>query len=316
MGMATVTIDWTGYPPHAFMGGGVTVGNFDGVHRGHVALVETTRQLSSQINGPCLVVTFDPPPHQVLFGSPPRPPLTPLDERSRLLHLAGADHVVILNTGPALLALSAEAFFEDLLVRQLGAKACVEGFNFRFGRGRAGDTRVLSKLCQQAGLAFAEVAPFEFQGEPVSSSRVREALLRGELAAANELLGHAFRISGTVVMGSQRGRTIGFPTANLGNVNAVLPGNGVYAVWAMVEGIEYPAAANIGPNPTFGVDHQKIEVHLVGFSGDLYGKTLAIDFIQRLRDTRPFASVAELITQLKQDVNDARRILGDQHEPA
>jgi riboflavin kinase/FMN adenylyltransferase len=307
--MAMISLDWTEHPPPGFTGGAVAVGNFDGVHRGHIAMVAAVRRQADHVRGPAVVMSFDPPPHQVLYGTPPRPPLTTLEDRSALLHAAGADHVIILKTSPALLALSPEAFFEDVLVRQLGAKAVVEGYNFRFGRSRAGDTKLLCELCVNAGLAFEEVPPLEVSGEAVSSSRVRSALLAGDVGNANELLGRCYHITGTVVTGAKRGRTIGFPTANLDDVPTVLPGNGVYAVRASVDEVQYPAAANVGPNPTFGEDARKVEVHLIGFAGDLYGRSLAVEFVGKLRDTRPFAGVNELIEQLKRDIADAKRIL-------
>ena len=305
--MATATLDWAEHPPLAFTGGAVTVGNFDGVHRGHQELIAAARRRGR----PTVAVTFDPPPHRVLFpDSPVRPPLTTLPDRAALLHAAGADHVVIITTSAALLSLSPEAFFEDVLVRQLGATAVVEGYNFRFGRGRAGDTAALKALCDAAGLAFEEVQPFEWNGEVVSSSRVRAAIVAGDVARAADLLNRPYRITGTVVEGAKRGRTIGFPTANLADVPTVLPGNGVYAVRAEVDGTSYPAAANVGPNPTFGEDARKVEVHLIGFTGDVYGALLGVEFVARLRETRPFAGVGELVEQLKRDVADAARLLG------
>jgi riboflavin kinase/FMN adenylyltransferase len=308
--MSTVTLDWSAYAPRKFVGGAVTVGNFDGVHLGHRALINAAREQADFLNGPAIAVTFDPPPHQVLFPGPLRPPLTILSERAELLHEARVDHVVILRTSPALLALCPEAFFEDVLVRQLGAKAIVEGHDFRFGRNRAGNNETLRQLCTATGLVFAEVPQLLHGGEPVSSSRVRAAILQGDVGLAAELLARPHRVTGTVITGAKRGRTIGFPTANLGDVSTVLPGNGVYAVRALVDGQKYPAATNVGPNPTFGENAQKIEVHLIGFSGDLYGKALVVEFIARLRDTRPFASVDELIEQLKRDVEEAKSILG------
>ena len=307
--MATVYLDWHAYPPPAFAGGAVTVGNFDGVHRGHQALVATARQQADAVRGPVVAMTFDPPPHQVLHPGSERPPLTTLPQRAELLHAIGADHVVVLNTGPALLALSPEAFFEDVIARQLGAKAVVEGYNFRFGRGRAGTNDTLRTLCDAAGLAFAEVPPFAQGDEPVSSSRVRAALVSGDVTQAAELLNRRYHIAGTVITGAKRGRTIGFPTANLGDVPTVLPGNGVYAVRAMVDGRDWPAAANVGPNPTFGEDARKIEVHLIGFTGDLYGKVMEVAFVARLRETRPFDGVNELVAQLKVDIEQAQRFL-------
>jgi riboflavin kinase/FMN adenylyltransferase len=307
--MSTVTLDWSAYAPQEFAGGAVTVGNFDGVHLGHRALITSAHELATHLRGPTIAVTFDPPPHQLLFPGPIRPPLTTIPERAELLHEADADHVVILRTSPALLALSPEAFFEDVLVRQLGAKAIVEGNDFRFGRNRAGSNDSLRHFCSASGLIFGEVPQLMHSGEPVSSSRVRAAILRGDVGQAAALLARPHRVTGTVITGAKRGRTIGFPTANLDNVSTVLPGNGVYAVRAMVDGQKFLAAANIGPNPTFGEDAQKIEAHLIDFSGDLYGKSITLEFIARLRNTRPFGNVDELVEQLKRDVEEAKRVL-------
>jgi riboflavin kinase / FMN adenylyltransferase len=186
--MSTVTLDWSAYPPPEFVGGAVAVGNFDGVHLGHRALIAAARSQADLLSGPAVAITFDPPPHQLLYPGPVRPPLTTLTERAELMQAAGADHVVILRTSPALLALSPEAFFEDVLVRQLGAKAVVEGHDFRFGRNRAGSNDTLRKLCDAAGIVFEEISQLIYLGEPVSSSRVRTAILKGEVEFAAELL--------------------------------------------------------------------------------------------------------------------------------
>jgi riboflavin kinase/FMN adenylyltransferase len=309
--MATATLDGTAHPPPGFTGGAVTVGNFDGVHRGHQALLAAAARWAERVGGPAVAVTFDPPPYQVLFPTaPPRPPLTTLAGRAALLHAAGADHVVVLRTTPDLLNLHPGDFVRDILFGRLGAKAVVEGYDFRFGRNRAGTTAALRDLCAAAGVGFEEVPPLEVGGEPVSSSRVRAALLAGDVAAAAELLARPYRIVGTVVTGARRGRTIGFPTANLADVPTVLPGNGVYAVRAAVDGVAWPAAANVGPNPTFGEGARKVEVHLIGYTGDVYGKTMAVEFVRKLRDTRPFAGAAELADQLMADVTAARHALG------
>ncbi len=307
--MALVYLEWHEYAPAEVAGAAVTIGNFDGVHRGHQALVAAVRRHAEALGGAAVVVTFSPPPHQVLHPGSERPPLTTLPQRAQLLCEAGADHVVVLRTSPALLALSAEAFFEDVILRQLAARAVVEGYNFRFGRGRGGSNDTLRTLCHQAGIVFEEVPALRLGGEPVSSSRVRAALLCGNVRQAAEGLGRHYRIEGTVVPGACRGRTLGFPTANLADVPTVLPATGVYAVRAAAAGRWWPAAANIGPNPTFGEQTRKIEVHLIGFTGDLYGQRLAVDFVDRLRDTRPFTSVNDLVTQLQQDLQHAQGIL-------
>lgn len=309
--MTSAPLDRTAPAPPGFAGGAVTVGNFDGVHRGHRELVAAAARWAGRVGGPAVAVTFDPPPFQVLVpAAPPRPPLTTLADRAELLHAAGANRVVVLRTTAELLGLTPEEFVARVVVRLLGAKAVVEGYDFRFGRGRAGDTATLRTLCAAAGVGFEEVPPLNAGGEPVSSSRVRAAIVAGEVATAAGLLGRPYRITGTVVGGAKRGRTIGFPTANLGDVPTVVPGTGVYAVRAAVGGKTWPAAANVGPNPTFGEDARKIEAHLIGFAGDLYGQEMAVEFVQKLRDTRPFGGPAELTEQLRRDVAAAKSVLG------
>jgi len=306
--MATATLDPADRPPPGFTGGAVTVGNFDGVHRGHLALVAATVRRARAAGGPAVAVTFDPPPFHILFPqAPTRPPLTTVSDRAALLHAAGADHVVVLRPDSALLALSPEAFVGEVLVGRLGARAVVEGYNFRFGRDRAGDAARLRDLCASAGIGFEEVRPVAAGGEVVSSSRVRAAVVGGEIALAADLLGRPYRIAGIVVSGARRGRTLGFPTANLADVPTVLPGDGVYAVRATAVGAVWPGAANVGPNPTFGDAARKVEVHLIGFAGDLYGQTLEVEFVEKLRDTRPFAGVADLVAQLRHDIAAAER---------
>lgn len=298
-------LKWSDYPPDEFRGGAVTIGNFDGVHRGHAELVATAKRLAAMVSGPTVAVTFDPPPVALLNRSAWKQPLATLSERIKRLLLAGADHVVILETDASLLALSAEAFFEDVILRQLGAKAIVEGYNFHFGRSRGGNVGTLRTMCKAAGIAFEEVPPMLLHGEAISSSRIRTAINAGDVKLAAELLGYPYRIWGDVVEGAKRGRTIGFPTANLANVRTLLPADGVYAVRADSR----PAAANIGPNPTFGEDARKIEVHLLDFTGDLYGAVMQVEFVARLRDTKPFANVDGLKAQLERDISETRKVL-------
>ena len=304
--MAILHIGWTEHPPEAFTGGAATVGNFDGVHRAHHQLVAITREEARRAGGPAVVVTFDPPPLALLNPAQAKQPLTVSPDRIALLQAAGAEHVVVLKTEAALLALSPEAFFEDVLMGLFRAKTVVEGYNFRFGRNRAGDTATLRMLCAQANRRFVEVPPLLEDAEAISSSRIRSALLAGDVTAAARWLGRRYAITGTVVAGAQRGRTIGFPTANLGAVGTLLPKDGVYAVRVQLEEGNFAGAANIGPNPTFAEAERKVEVHLLDFNGDLYGQTPVVEFAARLRDTRAFATVAELVTQLQQDVALAR----------
>lgn len=293
-------------------GGVVAVGNYDGVHRGHAALLAAARELAGP-NRPVVPVTFDPHPLVLLAPERYQPPLTTMMERARLLQEIGAEHVVILRTTAELLALSPETFFNRIVREALGARGMVEGFNFRFGRDRAGSNDTLRTLSRGEDIEFREVPAFETGGRPVSSSRVREAILTGDVAAASELLNRPYRVSGVVGTGAKRGRTIGFPTANLEQVETLLPGTGVYAVRAETPAGMFVGAANIGPNPTFGEDARKVEVHLLDFAGDLYGQPLSVDFMARLRETRKFAGVEALVEQMTKDVAEARRIVTGKH---
>ncbi|MGH7224367.1 MAG: riboflavin kinase, partial [Gemmataceae bacterium] len=198
----------------------------------------------------------------------------------------------------------------EVIQKRLQTRALVEGSNFGFGRGREGDVTTLAKLCESTGIRLSVVPPVILDGIEVSSSRVRAALTIGNVREAASLLGHFYRLHGLVGVGQRRGQQLGFPTANLEQLRTLVPGDGVYAVRVAHEGTMWPSAANVGPNPTFGEDAHKVEVHLIGFQGDLYGRPLAIDFIERLRDTRPFKGVAELREQLRRDIEQARRIAG------
>jgi riboflavin kinase/FMN adenylyltransferase len=296
--------------PSSCRGGAVTVGNFDGVHLGHQHLIAELSRQAVAVGGPAVVVTFDPHPLRVLAPERFEPVLTTTADRAELLRSYGVNCVVALRTNHGMLQVTAEDFFRQLLRDGFGAKAIVEGFNFRFGRERRGDNTLLASLCGSAGMQFAVVPPFELGGIVVSSSLVRMALLQqGDVAKASRYLGRPYRIHGLVVAGARRGRTIGCPTANLDQVESLVPGNGVYAGQATVNGRTYPAAVNIGPNPTFGEVLRKVEAHLIGFSGDIYGQRLTLSFIDRLRDTRPFARVDELQQQLRDDVTATLRIL-------
>jgi riboflavin kinase / FMN adenylyltransferase len=305
-----MTLTWEETPPAPLRGGAVAIGNFDGVHRGHQALLAELRARAHAAGGPAVAVTFDPHPLRLLRPEQFMPVLTTVPDRAALLQDCGADHVLILQTTPELLRLSAADFFREVVQTRLAARALVEGPNFAFGRNREGDVDTLAELCSRAGLTLEVVTPYLLDGVPVSSSRVRAALVRGDVGGAAVLLGRPYRLRGTVGTGQRRGQTLGFPTANLEQVETVIPGDGVYAVRAEHQGRTWPGAANVGPNPTFGEQARKVEVHLIGFQGDLYGRGLAVDFLERLRETRPFRGVNELVEQLRRDVDQARRLAG------
>ena len=285
----------------------MTIGNFDGVHLGHqMLLAEAVRQAR-----PAVAVTFDPHPIQLLRPDLVQPFLTALAERTSLLQQYGADHVLVLQTSAALLQLSARAFFEQIVVAGLHAQALVEGYSFAFGHNREGTIDVLKQLCAEHAVRLTVMPPREVLGVRVSSSKVRAELVAGRVDAAALMLGRPYRLAGIVGTGAKRGGTLGFPTANLHDVETLIPGNGVYAVHATVNGKTWFGAANVGPNPTFGEDARKLEVHLLGFAGDLYGKTMSVDFIKKIRDTMKFGSVPELIAQIQKRCRcDAKKSLG------
>lgn len=294
--------------PAACRGGVLTMGNFDGVHRGHQALVAEAARQARALQVPAVAVTFDPHPLQLLRPSAFQPLLTTVEDRAELLQDYGADQVLILETTPALLSLGAPEFFAQIIRERLQARAMVEGFNFAFGRDRGGTIEVLKELCQAAGISLTLVPPLEVLGKVASSSRVRHEILAGAMTNVRQLLGRPYRLAGTVGTGQRRGQTLGFPTANIEQISTLIPGDGVYAVRAWTGSQSWPAAANVGPNPTFGEQARKVEVHLIGFQGDLYRSRLGVEFLEKIRDTRPFASAAELVAQIEADVAAARYV--------
>jgi riboflavin kinase / FMN adenylyltransferase len=306
--MAVHEIPWQTAFPASCRDGAVTIGNFDGVHLGHAALLSNLKDAAKGVKGPAVALTFQPHPVCLLHPELCPPALTTVKDRTERLHAGGADHVLTLQIDRDMLHLSAGDFFERMIRANLAPRILVEGVNFGFGRNREGNIETLAGLCRQAGIGFKSVPPLLVDGKAVSSSRVRNALLKGAVADAAHLLGRPYRLRGHVGTGQRRGQTIGFPTANLERMETLVPGNGVYAVRVEHHGAFWPAACNLGPNPTFGENERKVEVHLIGFQGDLYGENLAIDFLERLRDTRPFAGAAELAAQLRQDVERARQI--------
>jgi riboflavin kinase/FMN adenylyltransferase len=228
-----------------------------------------------------------------------------------LLKAAGATEVAVFRTGPWLLELSAREFFERVILGQFAARGLVEGPNFFFGRDRRGDVETLGRWCAEEGLEFDVAEPMFEGGRLISSSRIRQAIVDGDVAEARLLLGRPHRIRGVVGHGAGRGAGIGVPTANLERIDNLIPGDGVYAATARVPGDEsrpWPVACNIGPNPTFGEQARKVEAHLIDFQGDLYGRTVELDLLERLRPTRAFAGLDDLLGQIRLDVDEARRI--------
>ena len=315
-----LSIDSQALFPEDAQGGAVTIGNFDGVHRGHRAILEQVRKLADQVSGPAVVFTFDPPPSKILRPKSAPMPLTSIERRTQLLKKLGIDHVIVYPTSMQLLDLEPEAFFETVVVRSLRAKAIAEGENFQFGKKRRGDVPMLRQLCNEYGLQFSLLEPQRDAGEWISSTRIRSLIESGDIAAANPLLIEPYRISGIVAHGAERGRTLGFPTANLEKIQVLCPPLGVYAgrvasckctsvpPCKSPSPIGMPVAINIGPNPTFDEDRWKVEAHIIDYNGDLYDQELSIEIFAKLRDVRKFDSKDHLLTQLASDIQQARSV--------
>ncbi len=299
--------------PSELRGGAVAIGNFDGVHRGHARIVSRLMEKSREVGGAAVVFTFDPHPARILRPSEAPAPLTWTDRKAELLAALGVDAVIAYPTDEALLARSADDFFRHIVRETLDARAMVEGPNFYFGRGRAGTIDVLRQLTEQAGIALDVVEPLVEGGQIVSSSRVRGLIRDGDVGAARRLLTEPYRIRGMVVHGAGRGAKLGFGTANLNAIDTLLPAVGVYAGRAFVNNAVWPAAINIGPNPTFGQGDLKVEAHLLDWDGaPLYGQPLEVDFLARLRGVEKFSGVEALKEQLARDIDAARRAYEDE----
>lgn len=289
-------------------GGAVSIGNFDGVHLGHARIVSELIAQARAAGGPAVVFTFDPHPVRLLRPAEAPPPLTWTDRKAQLLAQLGVDVVIAYPTDEALLNLSAGEFFQRIVRDSLSARAMVEGPNFFFGHKRSGTIEVLRRLTSAADVRLTIVDPLVVDSDYVSSSRVRKLLAAGQVDEARRMLTQPYRLRGMVTHGAGRGAKIGFATANLAAIDTLLPGLGVYAGAAYTGGVRWPAAINVGPNPTFGEQALKMEIHLIGYNGQLYGEPLEVDFISRLRDIQPFANVQELQAQLQRDILAAQTI--------
>ncbi|MEZ5865986.1 MAG: bifunctional riboflavin kinase/FAD synthetase [Geminicoccaceae bacterium] len=299
-------------PPEA-VGCAVAIGNFDGVHLGHRAVIEAARGQATRAGG-LGVVTFEPHPREVLSPATAPLRLAPLRRKIALLRDLGVDHLFLLRFDRALMAMPAPEFVERILVGRLGIRGLAAGEAFRFGHRRQGDAALLQEAAAAHDFAFAAVPPVMADGLPCSSTRIRAALAAGELALANRLLGYPFELTGIVRAGHQRGRTIGFPTANIAPPAErwALPAAGVYAVRAgrctPAGKVWYPGIANLGRRPTFDGDRLLLEVHLLDVRLDLYGQRLDVAFLERLRGEVKFPGIEALKAQIVEDCSAARRI--------
>lgn len=305
---------WTGPcdVPEGFGPSVVTVGVFDGVHRGHRVLLDTAVRRAADTGGRSVVVTFHPHPLAVLRPEVAPAALATLDQRLDLLAECGIDAVLVLAFTPELARQTAKRFVADVLAGALHATAVVVGQGFRFGHRAAGDVALLTAMGKELGFDVVQVPLRGDGGTTWSSSWVRERLLEGDVAAAAQALARPHRLEGIVVRGDQRGRAIGYPTANLDLPSAAaVPADGIYAGWLSWRDGRLPAAISIGTNPTFDGTVRRVEAYVLDRDDlELYGEHVALDFLARLRATLRFASVEELVEQMGRDVDQARKLTG------
>jgi len=297
--------------PEDLKGGVITIGNFDGVHRAHQAILDRVLQVAKKTGTKAIVMTFEPHPQQVLH--PERKPfylITTLDEKLELLEEKGIDAVVLIEFSLEFAKTTARTFARDLLCGNFQPTLILIGHDYTFGSGKEGKPEYLRKEGRDCGFDVEVMGAVEMEGGIVSSTRVRQAILEGDVALASRLLGRHYTLRGHVVKGDGRGKDIGFPTANIEPEKLLVPGRGVYAVIAEMDGKRYKTALNIGYNPTFTEEKRTtVEAHLLDFEGHLYGRKLLLRFIERIRDEKKFDGPGPLIEQIRRDVKRTREIL-------
>ena len=292
----------------------VTIGNYDGLHLGHQAMLAQLRARAQELAVPSCVLSFEPSPREYLarIGATPPPPgrLSRFREKVQNLAAYGVDRFVCARFGESLRSIAPRRFVEEILVGALGARWIVVGNDFRFAHARQGTTALLREMGNGLGFGVDEVPPYTVDGMRVSSSLVREALGLGDMSRAMQLLGRPYRMSGKVIVGKRLGRTLGFPTANLALHRHVIPMMGIFAVRVSGGGLrDAPGVASLGTRPVVNGVEPLLEAHVFDFDGDLYGKNLHVDFIARLRDERWFPNLDELVIQMQQDAREARAAL-------
>ncbi|MFL6728724.1 MAG: bifunctional riboflavin kinase/FAD synthetase [Sphingomicrobium sp.] len=296
--------------PDDLRGSIVALGNFDGFHLGHQAVVGRAVARAFHERRPVIVATFDP--HPVKFFKPDVPPfrLTSLDQREALFAHAGADAMLVFEFNRALASMDAEEFVRDVLAQQIGAAGVVTGDDFSFGKGRSGDPALLKAIGARYGVAAEAVAQVLLDGERISSGRIREALVDGDTATATHMLSRDYAIAGVVQRGDGRGRELGYPTANVELGDYQRPKYGVYAVRVTLDdGLEHAGVASLGVRPTFEPPRELLEAYLFGFDGDLYGRTIEVALHAFIREEKKFDGVDALAAAMREDEAAARRLL-------
>ncbi len=304
-----IVLDGIDSVPPAARGAVLAIGNFDGVHRGHQALLRTAREQAARLGAPAGVILFEPHPREFFQPDKPHFRLTPLARKLELLEHFGLDLAIVLAFDGTLAGLSAQDFIDRIIVRALAARHVVVGYDFRFGQGRTGDPETMRRAGRALGFGVTVVEQVADAGEVFSSNAVRAALAEGDVASAAHILGHWWRVSGEVIGGFKRGTGMGFPTANVALSSGTAFAHGIYAVRVHLEGRVYPAAAYLGTRPTFDDGAPMLEVFLLDFDGDLYGREIGVEFIAYVRADAKFDSIDALKAQIAKDCAQAQAIL-------
>lgn len=295
--------------PKIDRGTSITIGNFDGVHIGHQALINKVIEKSRENGLKSVVVTFDPHPLRIILGETP-PFITTTEQKLDLISELEPDYIVCLQFNKDMAKMSAEDFVYHYLVQGLCVQELVIGHDYAFGKDRRGDINLLRRLGEDYNFHVDQVDPIYRDGDVVSSTRIRKMIQNGQVWQVRPLLNRFFQIIGNVVKGQKRGGPLlGVPTANLKLRDELFPKTGVYAVWVDYEHDIYPGVANVGYNPTFDMHELSVEVHLFDFNADIYGRKIRVYFVQRLRDEKKFSGFEELLTQIKRDIIRGQEIL-------
>ena len=290
----------------------VTVGTFDGVHRGHREVLEEIGRRAERVGGRSILVTFHPHPLRIVRPEHAPPLLTTVTEKRDILAQSGLEYVVFVPFTRTLQRYSARRFVEEILVQRLGMRELVIGYDHGFGRDREGGVDTLRRIGEELGFEVDVVKAVEVDTQPISSSRIRHLLAEGQVAAAAPLLGRPYSLEGVVVRGERKGRELGFPTANIqvGDPEKMLPREGIYAVYGWVRGERLPGLLHLGPRPTFAGFAPTVELWLMDWSGDIYGDRVRVEFVERIRDVLPFTSIDALVQAMHGDARRGREILG------
>ena len=288
----------------------LTLGNFDGVHLGHQRIFKELKEEARKTNGEAIVFTFDPHPLKILAPQSCPPLITPFKKKLMLMERSGIDVLIVATFDQAFAGTTPEAFVKEILVDKIGARKILVGYNYNFGKDRQGNVEMLMRWGQKFGFEVKVIEAMKVNHIPVSSSKIRELIQDGKMGEAAQLLGRNYLLIGKVIWGADRGKRLGFPTANLEILNGLYPKTGVYAVEVIMGDKTYPGVADVGYNPTFGKNPLSVEVHILDFSRDIYGEEIQLVFLERLRDEKAFENPELLARQIRKDVGAARKIIG------